>query len=97
MKRLLAIISVVTIGFIGLAFAVLNAGTVELNYYLGTLSMPLALLLVIVLLIGALLGGAASVGFVLHQRRENRRLGKKLSLIETELKNLREIPIKDTL
>lgn len=96
MKRLLAIASIVIIGFLGLAFAVLNAGVVELKYYLGTLSMPLALLLVVVLLIGALLGGAVSIGFLLHQRRETRRLRKKLSLIQTELKNLRQIPIKDT-
>jgi len=95
MKRLLAFAAIVTIGFIGLAFAVLNAGTVELKYYLGTLSIPLALLLIIVLLTGALLGGVASVGLALHQHRENHHLRKKLSLIETELKNLREIPIKD--
>lgn len=96
MKRLLAITTIIIFGFIGLAFAVLNAGSVELKYYLGALTMPLALLLVIVLLIGVLLGGAVSVGFVLHQRRESRRLRKKLSLVETELKNLREIPIKDS-
>lgn len=96
MRRLLAFATTVLVGFIGLAFAVLNAGTVELKYYLGTLSIPLALLLVITLLIGSLLGGAASVGFVLHQRRENARLQKKLALIETELKNLRVIPIKDS-
>lgn len=97
MKRLLAFATTIIITFISLSFAVLNAGNVELKYYLGTLTIPLALLLVVVLLIGALLGGAASVGFLLHQRRETRRLRKKLSLIETELKNLREIPIKDTL
>lgn len=95
MKRFLAITAIFIISFIGLAFAVLNAGTVELKYYLGTLSIPLALLLVITLLVGALLGGVASVGFILQQRRENNRLRKRLSLIETELKNLREIPIKD--
>lgn len=96
MKRLLAIATIIIIGFIGLAFAVLNAGAVELKYYLGTLTIPLALLLIVVLLLGVLMGGTASIGYVLHQRRENRRLRKKLSLVETELKNLREIPIKDT-
>ncbi len=69
MKRFLAITAIFIISFIGLTFAVLNAGTVELKYYLGTLSMPLALLMVITLLVGALLGGVACVGFVLQQRR----------------------------
>lgn len=96
MKRLLAITAIFIVGFIGLSFAVLNAGNVEFKYYLGTLSMPLALLLVVTLLLGVLLGGIACVGFILNQRRENRRLRKRLSLIETELKNLREIPIRDT-
>jgi len=96
MKRFLVITAIVIVSFIGLTFAVLNAGAVELKYYLGTLSVPLALLLVVTLLVGALLGGVACVGFILQQRRENSRLRKRLSLIETELKNLRELPIKDT-
>lgn len=96
MRRLLAIAVILFVSFLGLAFAVLNAETVELKYYLGTISLPLALLLAITLLMGALLGGLASIGYVLHQRRETSRLRKKLSLVEKELKNLREIPIKDT-
>ncbi|HEY0720578.1 MAG TPA: lipopolysaccharide assembly protein LapA domain-containing protein [Gammaproteobacteria bacterium] len=95
MRRLLEIVVILFVSFLGLAFAVLNAETVEIKYYLGTISLPLALILAIALLIGALLGGLASIGYVLHQRRENSRLRKKLSLVETELKNLREIPIKD--
>ncbi len=95
MRRLLAIVVILFVSFLGLAFAVLNAEAVELKYYLGTISLPLALLLVITLLVGALLGGLASIGYVLHQRRENSRLRKKLNLVEAELKNLREIPIKD--
>lgn len=95
MRRLLAITIILIVIFMGLAFAVLNAAAVEVKYYLGTFSLPLALLLVITLLIGALLGGLASVSFLLRQRRENHRLHKKLTLVETELKNLREIPLKD--
>lgn len=95
MKRFLAIVVILFVSFIGLAFAVLNAESVEVKYYLGTVSLPLALLLVITLLIGAVMGGLASIGYLLHQRQESSRLRKKLSLVETELKNLREIPIKD--
>lgn len=95
MKRVLTLIAIVLVAFLGLAFAVLNAGAVEFKYYLGTFSLPLALLLVITLLIGAILGGLASVGVALRQRRENSRLRKRMSLIEAEVKNLREMPIRD--
>lgn len=96
MKHLLTITVIIIIGFLGLAFAVLNAGVVELKYYLGTISIPLALLLVLTLLFGVLLGVIASIGFLLKQRAETHRLRKKIDLVETELKNLRDIPIKDT-
>lgn len=95
MKRVLILIAIVVVAFLGLAFAVLNAGAVEVKYYLGTFSLPLALLLVITLLMGAILGGLASVGVALRQRRENGRLRKRMSLIEAEVKNLREMPIRD--
>lgn len=95
MSRLFTLLAVVLVAFIGLAFAVLNSGAVELKYYLGTFSIPLALLLALTLLIGVMMGGLASIGIALRQRRENSRLRKHMSLIEAEVKNLRELPIKD--
>jgi putative membrane protein len=95
MRRLLTLLAIVVVAFVGLALAVLNAAAVEFKYYLGSFSMPLALLLALTLLVGVTLGGLATVGIVLRQRRENGRLRKRMSLIEAEVKNLREMPIKD--
>jgi putative membrane protein len=95
MRRLLTSLAIIIVAFVGLAFAVLNSGTVELKYYLGSFSIPLALLLAITLLVGVILGGLASIALALRQRRENGRLRKHLALTEAEVKNLRELPIKD--
>lgn len=81
--------------FAALAFAVLNAEVVTFNYYLGSITLPLSLLLAISLLCGTLLGALAMVGVTLRQRHENSRLHKRMGLLETELKNLRELPVKD--
>lgn len=95
MRRFVTFFTALLVAFIGLGFAVLNAGAVEFKYYLGSVTLPLALLLAITLLIGVLLGGLVGIGVALRQRHENSRLSKRMGLLETEIKNLREIPIKD--
>jgi len=45
----------------GIVFAVLNAEDVQLNYYLGSVELPLSLVLVLAMILGALLGIFASV------------------------------------
>lgn len=95
MRRFLTLFSIILVAFIGLAFAVMNAGSVELKYYLGSFTLPLALLLAITLLLGVVVGALAGIGVALRQRHENARLRKRMNLLEAEIKNLREIPIKD--
>lgn len=95
MKRLLTFIFLLFIIVIGLSFTVLNAGEVEFNYYFKTVNLPLAAIVVGAVITGALLGVMASLTIVLGQKGENAKLRRKLVLIEKEIKNLREIPIKD--
>ena len=95
MKRLLGFLLLLVVVVVGLAFAVLNAQTVQLHYYFGSTDAPLSLVLVLVLAVGAVLGVVASLGMVVGQRRELGRLQRKVKVTEQELKNLREIPIKD--
>ena len=95
MKRLLTIIFLIILIAIGLSFTVLNAGEVELNYYFSTTSQPLAVIVLGAAVLGALFGVLATLSMVFAQKGENIRLRKKVDLIEKEIKNLREIPIKD--
>lgn len=95
MKRLLGLILLFIVIAIGLSFAVLNPEVVQLNYYLGSISLPLSLVIVLALTLGALLGTFACLGLLLQKGGELRRLRKKLGLTEAELKNLRELPVRD--
>ena len=95
MKRLLTFIFLLLIIVIGLSFTVLNAGEVELNYYFDTVALPLAAVVLISIVLGTLLGILATLSLVFAAKAENVKLQRKVGLIEKEIKNLREIPIKD--
>ena len=95
MKRLLVFLFILVVVVLGLGFAVLNAGSVQVNFYFGTLQAPLSMVVVLAVVVGALLGVLASMKMVLAQRRRAGKLQQQVQLAEQELKNLREIPIKD--
>ena len=95
MKRFLTLFTMFIVAVAALAFAILNADSVTFRYYLGEFELPLSLLLALTLLFGTLLGALSMLGVTLRQRHENGRLSKRMVLLETELKNLRELPVKD--
>lgn len=77
MRRLVDLAVIIVIVMLGLSFAMLNHGVVQLNYYFGSISTPLSLLLVIMLLVGAVLGALSTVGLLLRQRAEIARLRRR--------------------
>lgn len=95
MKRLLLLILFLVLFALGISFAVHNAEPVQLNYYFGRIVAPLSLVVVMALAAGALLGVITSVVLVFGQRRKVARLQRKLSMCEQELRNLRQIPLRD--
>lgn len=95
MKRVLSLLSLLFVALLGLGFAALNSAPVTVQYYLGELTAPLSLALVLALAAGVLLGIIASLGMVLAQRSEMTVLKKRAAVCEREVQNLREIPFKD--
>jgi len=95
MSKLIYTILVLTIILFGIIFAVLNADTVQLNYYFGSQQLPLSLALVLAMFVGALLGVVASFNMILRSRREVARFRKASEMAEKEIANLRAIPIKN--
>lgn len=95
MKRILAFFLLICFAAVGLGFTVLNAGEVRLNYYFGEAMLPLALVVVGALVSGALLGMVVAGGVVLSKKHENARLRRRLELVDQEIKNLRELPVRD--
>lgn len=95
MKRLFLLILFFILFALGISFAVHNAEPAQLNYYFGTMNAPLSLIVVCALAVGALLGVVTSVVLVFGQRRKVSRLQRKLTMCEQELRNLRQIPLRD--
>lgn len=96
MSKLIYTVLILAVILFGVVFAVLNAESVQLNYYFGSQQLPLSLAIVIAMLIGAILGVLASINLILRSRREVSRLRKTTAMAEKEIANLRAIPIKNT-
>lgn len=95
MKRIVTFLILVLVVLVGVAFAVLNAQPILLNYYFGSREIPLSLLLVLALGLGAMLGIVASIGLLIRNKREMQKLRKAAKLAEKEIDNLRSLPIRD--
>lgn len=95
MKRIVTFVLLLLVSLLGLTFALMNAETVQLNYYFGNVQAPLSLVIVIAIIVGAALGVLATTGIVFGQKRELAKLRKSNKLAEQEVSNLRSLPLKD--
>lgn len=93
--RILSYLILLLLVLLGVTFAVLNASPVLINYYIGSRSLPLSLLLVVFLICGVLLGLIAGLISYLRVHSKNRQLRQRLKLVEAEVTNLRALPLKD--
>ncbi len=94
--RILGLVFFIIVILLGISFAVLNADAVKLDYYFGTTSMALSLVIVIAFAIGVILGIVVSLFLILRLKGQNARLRRQIHTTEKEVKNLRNLPIKDT-
>jgi putative membrane protein len=95
MSRVFGYIFLLVILLAVLFFSLLNVEAVDLNLHFVILHRPLALYLVITLFLGVILGMLASLPGQIHTRREASRLRRKMRATEAEIKNLRNMPIRD--
>jgi lipopolysaccharide assembly protein A len=72
-----------------------NTASVELHYLIDSVTVPLPIALWASVVFGVFLGFLAAMGMVLRMRAENARLRRAARLAETEVNNLRSLPIKD--
>ncbi len=95
MRRIMTIILFVIVLMLGAGFSAINLTPVDINYYLGVLSLPLSMVIIAAIILGTLLGALALSTSILRLRYENRRLRKKLISSEQEINSLRILPITD--
>lgn len=96
MRRLIDLTALIIIVVMGLSFAMLNTEVVQLNYYFGSTSMALSLLLIIILLVGAVLGALSTLGMLLRQRAEITRLRRRTRVDHKTVTGRNKLPVKDT-
>src|SRR5688500_11172875 len=95
MLRFLRFALVIVALAVGMMFALFNVGSVTVDYLFGSLEISLVALLVLDLLLGLALGALIYLPRQLGLRLELERTRKKLATAEIEIRNLRNLPIKD--
>ena len=93
--RLLSYVFLLIIMLLGLTFAALNSAPVTFNYYIGSKTIALSLLLVLAFGSGIFLGFIVTLFPLIKLKGNNHRLKSRLKTLEKEVENLRSLPIKD--
>lgn len=79
----------------GLLLFMRNSGEVELNYLFGSISLPLAGLMLLCFCAGVVVGLTAILPMLVRQRWRIARLVKQGRMAQTEIDNLRTLPARD--
>lgn len=95
MLRVLVIAALIVFLVLGASIGYFNAQEVEFDYLAGTMRMPLIALVIGEFVLAVLLTLLICLGRMLSLKAEIRRLRKQVQGAESELKSLRELPIKD--
>jgi putative membrane protein len=88
MDMMMKIIGILTSGIIiitGIAFSVLNAQSVSVNYLIGKTELPLAVLLLISFIVGMTLALLIFVWPLLKLKNQNRSIKAKLKALEQNI------------
>lgn len=82
--KFIALIVFSVIFFIVLVFSVLNFHPVQINFYVTTLEMPLALMLTLELLLGIMIGVLGMFIHIVKLKSQYSKLNKKLQNVEKQ-------------
>jgi putative membrane protein len=95
MARLFGLLLLIVLAVFGLSFAVLNAEPVSLNYYFGYRDIPLSMIVVLSLALGAVIGILFSMGMILRLKQQVGGLRRLLQLAEKRADELHILPAKE--
>lgn len=95
MARVLYLVIAVLVAFSGLAFHLRNKQDIALDYFAGTVTVELSLVVVGSLVLGVALGALVMSSTLLRQTAEIRRLKRRQLIAGRELASLRAISAKD--
>ena len=90
-----AVILIIVVLLLGLAFHVKNHQLVTLNYYVGEIQLSFSIVIVLAVCVGVLFGVLASIPIIIRNKKLNSRLKKEIKHREQEINNYRITPTKD--
>lgn len=93
--RIFTYIFFIIIILLGITFALLNHNPVIIHYYFGEQTLPLSFLLVLSFVFGCLFGLLVGLFMLIKLKLKNYHLHQQLKMSETEINNLRAIPLQD--
>lgn len=93
--RIIKIFLYIILLLVGISFAALNAGSVQVNLYVTTLTLPISVLMVFMMGLGLLIGFVLFVARYWQFKMELLKIQNQLKITEKEIKNLRDIPLKN--
>lgn len=93
--RFIKLTIVLFVMVLGVAIAVTNPGNVVLNYGIGSLELPLSLVLVGAISVGAIIGSIVAIGILMRLKRENSKLQRKAHSDAVRVSNLSALPLKE--
>ncbi len=82
MKRLLGILFLLIFMALGVAIAIVNANEVVFNYYFGSITQPLSILLVGAIMLGALLATLINSLVIFSLRHQLRRAQRQIKRVK---------------
>lgn len=95
MTRIIYLVTAVLVALAGLAFHIRNKQDIVLDYFAGTVTVELSLVVVGALVLGVLLGALVMASSLLRLKAEIRRLKRRQLIAGRELASLRAISAKD--
>jgi uncharacterized integral membrane protein len=96
MRLFLIVLLLALTAIFGIVFTVFNAEKVPVDLYFLHYELPLATVVFLAVLMGALLGFLMALSVVLKKQAELVKIKRRFSSLEQEVDNLRKIPIKDS-
>jgi putative membrane protein len=93
--RIFVIVALILFLVLGASIGYFNAQEVEFDYLAGTVKLPLIALVIGEFVLAVMLTLLICLGRMLGLKTEIRRLRKQVQNSESELKSLRELPIRE--
>ncbi len=96
MSRILGYLFLLTVLILTLTFTTINVHEVQVNYYVGSQQVPLALILGATLVAGAILGALVMMQPIIRLKLKSSKLRRTIRTNEKEISILRTLPLKNS-